>query len=292
MAQSNQTFEITAVLRGSQYVYRLEIEPGDGVPIRAQVANESLTIDGSQVFAFSKGVVILTANDSGAESSYTFDNHRSALTTIASTPENERIYRFVIWMGQLLCFRLNPYAMQTVAESETTAPAVDLSNFPAWYRHLVQSYPQETQEFLQDLRRTITGFRNLILENYSEVSRALVAAFDPPEGSLGPLKFGLGQLSDGQRCLIALYAVAHFVVARGGTVILDEPDNFSDKADSAGGQVILISHHPEFMNQWAPDCGYQSFREGAGPVQVKRFLIEEETGLTPAELIARGWDDV
>ena len=34
------------------------------------------------------------------------------------------------------------------------------------------------------------------------------------------------ELSDGQRSLIFLYAILHFLLARGNTVILDEPDNF------------------------------------------------------------------
>ena len=117
------------------------------------------------------------------------------------------------------------------------------------------------------------------------------------------IKVAFGELSDGQRCLICLYAILHFRVAFGGTVIIDEPDNFialreiqpwlmgiEEMADDHKGQVILISHHPEILNQWAPAYGVQFVRDGAGPVRVEKFKGDPESPLSAAELVARGWD--
>ena len=110
-------------------------------------------------------------------------------------------------------------------------------------------------------------------------------------------------LTLGQRCLICLYAILHFVVGRGFTILLDEPENFislreiqpwlmamADAVDEGKGQVFLISHHPEILNQWAPDFGVQFVREGVGPVRVREFQGASESSLTPAELVARGWE--
>jgi hypothetical protein len=110
-------------------------------------------------------------------------------------------------------------------------------------------------------------------------------------------------LSDGQRCLICLYTILHFVLAKGSTVILDEPDNFvslreiqpwlmraSDMVEEGHGQIILISHHPELINQWAPGCGVQFVRDPLGPVRVEEFRGEPNSHLSPAELVARGWE--
>jgi ATPase subunit of ABC transporter with duplicated ATPase domains len=93
-------------------------------------------------------------------------------------------------------------------------------------------------------------------------------------------------------------------VANGHTVILDEPDNFvalreiqpwlsavSDAIDESNGQVLIISHHPELMNQWAPDFGVQFVREGLGPVRVKEFSGKAYSTLVPSEIIARGWEN-
>ena len=52
----------------------------------------------------------------------------------------------------------------------------------------------------------------------------LAAEFGPTDGKT--TKFYFNELSDGQRCLISLYTVLHFVLSKGGTVLLDEPDNF------------------------------------------------------------------
>jgi len=54
-----------------------------------------------------------------------------------------------------------------------------------------------------------------------------------------------------------------------GTVIFDEPDNFlslreiqpwlmtfADTIEESGGRVLIISHHPEIINQWAPKSGF------------------------------------
>jgi ABC-type uncharacterized transport system ATPase subunit len=93
------------------------------------------------------------------------------------------------------------------------------------------------------------------------------------------------------------------VVAKGGTVIFDEPDNFlslreiqpwlmtvADTIEESGGQVLIISHHPEIINQWAPKSGVQFVRDVAGPVHVEAFSGDPTSGLPPAEIIARGWE--
>ncbi len=51
----------------------------------------------------------------------------------------------------------------------------------------------------------------------------------------GNLKVGFSELSDGQRCLICLYVILHVVVAKGNTVIIDEPENFISLAEIQRG---------------------------------------------------------
>jgi ATPase subunit of ABC transporter with duplicated ATPase domains len=90
----------------------------------------------------------------------------------------------------------------------------------------------------------------------------------------------------------------------GNTVVLDEPDNFvslreiqpwlnavSDAVEEGNGQILLISHHPELINQWAPNSGVRFVRDGIGPVRVEEFRGEPESALSPAELVARGWEN-
>ena len=95
----------------------------------------------------------------------------------------------------------------------------------------------------------------------------------------------------------------HFLIAKGATVLIDEPDNYvslreiqpwlvavTEAVEEGDGQVLLISHHPEIINQWAPGSGVQFVRDGAGPVRVEKFRGDIDSCLDPAELIARGWE--
>jgi len=192
--------------------------------------------------------------------------------------------------------------MEPRAERDDPYPYRDLSNFVAWYRHLVQSAPRENAKLLDSLRAVLDDFSFLELERAGENTRELFAEFGH-DGGAG-IKLGLSKLSDGQRCLIGLYTILHFVLSKGNTIILDEPDNFlslreiqpwlnavADEVGESKGQILIISHHPEIMNQWAPDFGVQFVREGIGPVRVKEFSGKAYDMLRPSEIVARGWEN-
>jgi hypothetical protein len=63
----------------------------------------------------------------------------------------------------------------------------------------------------------------------------------------------------------------------------------ADTVDGGIGQALLISHHPEVINQWAPASGVQFVRENNGPVRMARFTEDPDLCLSASELIARGW---
>ena len=103
--------------------------------------------------------------------------------------------------------------------------------------------------------------------------------------------------------MIALYALLHSAVSSERTICIDEPENFialaeiqpwllelNDRVKDHGGQAILVSHHPELINILAPEHAAIFSREHGGPVQVAPFRAEAMGKLSPAELIARGWE--
>lgn len=111
------------------------------------------------------------------------------------------------------------------------------------------------------------------------------------------------ELSDGQKALIALYTLLHCAVGSGSTICIDEPENFvalaeiqpwllelNDRIDDGDGQAILVSHHPELINLLAPEQAVIFSREHGGPVRVEAFRPDALGKLSPAELIARGWE--
>ena len=104
--------------------------------------------------------------------------------------------------------------------------------------------------------------------------------------------------------LIGLYMVLHFVVAKGHTVIIDEPDNFvsvreiqpwllaaEEAVENSRGQLILISHHPEILNLWSQEHGIRFFREEGGHARTEKFKTDYDGVLQPSEVIARGWEN-
>lgn len=298
--QPQQTCELEAELDGERYVYRLVIEPW-GEPPRPRVVSETVQFDGKPIFEFKTGEVHLYNDRFENKVTYEFDWYRSALATIIPRRDNQTLSKFMRWLGGLFCFRINPFAMGSRAEGEDLYPNVDLSNIAAWYRHLVQADPKQNAAMLASLRESVDGFSFLQLEPAGENVRLLRAEFADGGGKTS--KFYFNELSDGQRCLTCLYTILHFVLAKGSTVIFDEPDNFvslreiqpwlmavTDTIEEGQGQILLISHHPEFINQWAPRSGVQFVRDGIGPVRVEQFRGDPESCLTPSELVARGWE--
>jgi hypothetical protein len=300
-SQPQQNCGIEANLNGVEFEYHLVIEPDPSADLpRFHVASETLYSCGTPLLEFVGGKVRLYSSESLGPIAYPAVPDRSVLTSVPAKG-NEKLAVFRDWVLRLYCFRIDPFDMLTPADEEAPFPEVSLRNFSAWHRLLRERFPTENTAFLEDLRSALGGFSDLIHESVGENRTLLVAEFAGEDG--GRAKFAFSELSEGQRCLIALYAILHFCISRGGTVIIDEPDNFialreiqpwlmavTDAVDDGEGQAFLISHHPEIMNQWAPDFGVQFVREGVGPVRVREFQGPSESGLTPAEIVARGWE--
>jgi predicted ATPase len=298
--QSKLTCELEAVLESEKYLYRLVIEPWGEGP-KPRVCSETLHLEGKPIFEFLTGEVHIYNDRFEHKVTYEFDWHRSALATIISRRDNQLLTRFKSWLAGLHCFRINPFSMTSRAESELIYPTVDLSSVASWYRHLVQSDPQQNAALLNSLRECIDGFRVLRFEPAGENVRLLSAEFQTGQRTD---RFYFNELSDGQRCLVCLYMILHFLIAKGATVVIDEPENFvslreiqpwlmatQEAVEEHHGQIVLVSHHPEVINQWAPTSGLQLVRDDAGPVRARPFLEDPEDGcLPPSELLARGWD--
>ena len=110
------------------------------------------------------------------------------------------------------------------------------------------------------------------------------------------------QLSDGQRNLVALYAILRAGLQSESTICIDEPDNFVAlrevqpwvvalrvRVDDLKSQCLLFSHLPELLNYLAANHGVVFQRDGGGLTRIKRFESSDETLITPAEFVARGW---
>jgi predicted ATPase len=297
-----QVFEIEALLDEKTYQYRLEIRyaPESKLP---SISAERLTVAGSPVFEFADGNIHFFHNEGTKATVLPWESKQSAL--LLAQFSNLYVGRFVSWIKTLHCFQIDPYPdqMAETADGEDEMPEYNLSNLAPWYRHLLQVEPENNARFLIALKETLTGFQSLRFSAVDDGVRKLRTYFDAPQK--GGMTFSISELSEGQRMLIGLYMVLHFVIAKGQTVILDEPDNFASlreiqpwllaaegAVDDSKGQLILISHHPEILNQWAQEYGVNFVREENGHVRPPaRFKTDYDGVLKPSEVIARGWED-
>jgi hypothetical protein len=302
-----QTFELDVAGNGGSYTLRLVVDSWGQPTARARVVKEEVFFSGRPIFRFASGQVHLFTDEHVEKVKYPFDWFRSALATITERPENTKLTWFKRWLGGVLLIMPDPHRMSPLAEKESPVPAVDLSNFAAWYRHL--RLESGEQSFLEDLREAIPGFVRMDLKDAGMGNRVLQLTFSA-EGGQGQSRQEFHQylpdLSDGQRVLIGLYAVLHFALKPGATVLFDGAENFLAlreiqpwlekvlgrvEDDTTNSQLVFVSHHPELLNRLAFQDGIAFDRPGGRHTRVRRFEDPTETGLSPAELVARGWEN-
>jgi predicted ATPase len=294
-----QVFELEARLDNKKFEYRLELRYAEVTKEQA-VTLERLTVDGDTVFQLAEGKIRFfpIASESVA---VPLQTNRSALPL--SVLSNDDVRRFVEWLSNHVhCFDIDPYPgqMDETADNEEREPDFELNNLAGWYRSLVTTNPDENVKFIESLKRCLDGFLTLRFSPQEDGVRKLRAEFTSPAKKR--VGYSIPELSEGQRCLISLYMILHFRIERGDTVFVDEPDNFialreiqpwllsaEEAVEERQGQLILVSHHPETLNQWAKLYGLRFFREQNGQTRVAEFL-SDETNLQPSEVIARGWE--
>jgi predicted ATPase len=300
--RTRQTFEVEATLDAqSQYRYRLEAEHDvkEGGSI---VAREELHLNGSLLYELTpQGAVQLYQED---ESGVLFLRSPSQPVLPLLSGTYQRITRFHRWFDRLFVVRIDPRRMMGRSEKEEPVLAEDLSNFASWYRQLTQERLDTVVRLRDSLREIFSGFDGLVLKSSGEGVRTLRSLWKRSEGgteSQPPDEYAFEELSDGQRALIGLYTMLHALEEGGGTLCIDEPDNFvalreiqpflQALREQERIQTLVVSHHPEIINLLAPGSGLQFERIAGGPVRVSPFKAPSGAAVTPAELVARGWED-
>jgi predicted ATPase len=296
-----QVFEIETLIEEKLYGYRAEIRysPKTNVP---SVSLEKLSVDGAPVFELVDGEMRSYLEGKSQSAVLRGEANESSLQLWSYA--NPPVGRFVKWMDTIHCFKIDAYEdkMEETSDSILFLPDYEMEYMASWYRHLNESDPDGMDAFRASMREVLEGFQNLRFSPEDDGVNKLRADFTSP--AEGKLTVSLHELSDGQRVLLALYMILHFLIAKGHTVFIDEPDNFISlreiqpwllsaeaAVDDSKGQLILISHHPEILDQWANSYGLRFFREENGHVRTEKFKSDYDGLLRPSELVARGWED-
>lgn len=302
--RNDQSFELGVAGNGGQYLYQLVLDH-DRNGMRNRIKEERLTFDGKPLYHFDGSDAHLYRDDFSQGPVFPYDWSRSHIPTIPERHDNQRLTWFRDRVQRIYVFSPDPLRMEARSEGELERPDRQMHSLVSWLRHLSQE-SVDTITRLRDCLRdeVIEGLDNMKLEKVSDTTRTLKFEFRfGSNGKSKPFSLSLDQLSEGQRNLVALFAILHAAIEADATVCIDEPDNFvalrelqpwltqlRDFVHDKAGQCLIISHHPELINYLAAQHGLVLYRDETGPSRVKPFEWNDNDVISPAELIARGWE--
>ena len=298
-SRETQTFEVDVELNGEAMRYRLEIEHSLQEK-RARIMLETLTVGEKPLFRFDGGTVQLFRDNHSEGPKFTSDWNESALARVQ--PEgtvNARLTSFLDHMRKVIVSGLYPASFIAESSGEEAMLNRTASNFASWYQHLLFERQDLVPDFIEAIRPVIDEFRSIRMEKVGLDTRAFIVMF---EHKAKPYELRLSEISDGQRALIALYALIRLTKGQGFTLFLDEPENYialaeiqpwlmelSDACGDMMPQAVLCSHHPELIDYLGPDSGVLLKRETSGVTTTRAVADLNLTGsLKLSELFARG----
>ena len=301
-----QTFEIEIEGNGGLYAYHLEIEH-QPLEQKNRIKMERISYDGKPLYRSELGEVQLFHDDHKEGPALSGDWSRSGLPFLGERPDNTKITWLKNWFAEkLICLRIDPFGMDNVARGPELSLDDHASNFVGWYRQRVSTDMGATIALYDLLKEMYDEFGGLTLEQRGSDVQQLCVSLGVVENASGKrefAKYSFDELSEGERCLIVLYALLRMLGDADVTVCIDEPDNFLALAEiqpwllavkeavhSSSSQTLVISHHPELIDYLAPECGIVFERANNGPTRARAFPSDStDSSLSPSEVIARGW---
>ncbi len=285
-----QEFELGVTAEGHSFEYLIHIEQvaSDKKP---RIVRERATCDKQVVFERDLDGVRFQKS-SGVQKGFPLDWRQAALASIQPAGDRREIEILQQAISKLLVLRPSPRGMEKESKGESGHPDLYMGNLTSWYRALSQE--QDWTDALRDsLRDVWPDFKSFRLVDVGLNAKAL------------QLRFGndlfFDQLSDGEKSLVGLYMVRS-ALATGAvqTVLIDEPDNYVGLPElqpwvlsmrellDEDHQAILISHHPEILNNVGEDFGRYLWRDNhSSPTRIGPLKLPD--GLSAGEAIARGW---
>jgi predicted ATPase len=281
----NTRFEMDVQIKGEIYKYALTIDLGNYPSEDAKIVEEILYYKNEKSF--------------DAKEEIGFDNSRSCLFRFGVAVDFAIAHKtrpFWAYLQTIFVVRINPYSMGAMIEKSTPIIESDFSNFSNWFAHLNEEYRKQVSILEKNLLDILPGFDYFRIDPVGRGKVLVVDFKNIPNG------YDFNELSEGQKTLIALYALV-YSAPEDSIICIDEPENFLalpeiqpwfdtlyDQCAERGLQALLISHHPKIINMLANDSGYWFSREN-NLTRIQKISAENESGLSIAELVERGWID-
>lgn len=298
---NKQRFEMDVVVDDGLYQYAITIEHHD-TRSQMRICAETLDLDGKPLFAFKEGKARLYHDDHTEGPSYPFDWSLSGIGVLHERPDNKKLTRFKREITNYIIVSPCPPLFEAETKTEDEFLDVSMRNFVSWYRQAVQENMGSIAGFFSELSKALPSFQSISLTESGENARVLKVLFEGPDSQ--KTRYGFGQLSDGQRALIALYGLIFLSGDSRVSLFIDEPDNYlalreiqpwlamaTEHCGKSLEQVAVISHHPVVIDYMAGAAGRWFFRQHDGPVRVSDRPQRITDGLSLSEIIARGWEE-
>lgn len=279
-----QRFELDLVHEtDTGYQYVLEIDHADRASPR--LLKEELSLAGRPLFRFADGrVQLFTDEHEPRGESFEYTTETSALVNFVARGSHLERFRQAA-AGGILFFSLDPRAMEWKSIQEAKGLSQNGHNLPSWLRTVSQDNPRAFGRLTESLAKVVTGFEQLRFRDIGDGKLLEVVLAGEKHRTFTT---NLPNLSDGERCLIALYAILH--AHDGQTLVFDEPDNFvaldeirpwlyqlRDSAAENKTQLIVASHHPDIIDYLAADDGFLLSRPTGDVVRIGPLEIDRET---------------
>jgi len=250
--------EIEATLEGIDYKYVIALElPANFMELR--VLNERLEVN--SVPLYSRELAQVSHSMSEKETHFSVDWHLLALPILQVRSTNDPLHIFKNWLAQMLIIAPIPQLITGDSEGTTLWPNHHVTNLGEWFTGLTLQYPKTYTVIEKYLKDVMLDFEDLQSPLGRETFRRQIVQFKVGETSLHlPFKM----LSDGEKCFfICALVLAASQVNKSLFCFWDEPDNYLAisevghfvmalrRAFKNGGQLMVTSHNPEAIQQFA-----------------------------------------
>ncbi len=279
-------FELDFEINSSIYKYSLVVVDYLFEPV---IKKERLSHDGSQLIGSENGEIFWFD-----EAPMSFDSTRSVISRYPDYSTD-----FLNYIKALFIVRVNPFSMTSTINKTNNKVKTDLSNFSEWFAYLNEKNRRGVSIFENAMRDVLSEFDFFKIEQAGQ-AKILQVEFKNKSNKKEIISYYFNELSEGQKVLISLYTLI-YCTPDNSVICIDEPENFLalpeiqpwfdtlyDQCAERNLQVLLISHHPKIINLLASDSGYWFSREN-NLTRIQKITPEDESGLSIAELIERGW---
>lgn len=280
------SFELDIEIGCSIYRYALAIHLG-GLFVDTSIKKESLYCNNEKI--------IDEAVLAGDEETVRFDNSRSYIDRYGVGIADE----FLQYLRTLFVVRISPCEMIPTIHKANAKIKLNFSNYAEWFAHLNEKNRRGVSIFENAMRDILPGFDYFRIEQAGQ-AKVLEVEFKNTADKKDIIRYYFNELSEGQKVLIALYALV-YCSPENSIICIDEPENFlalpeiqpwlnvlAEQSKERKLQVLLISHHPSLINLLAPGSGYWFSRQD-NHTRIEKITEQDSDGLSLAQLIEIGW---